>query len=467
MSRIIPVPATSLTAYWDGQKSLLHLTAKGEVGVGGTDIFFNRIVWFGGLYFELLGSVPEVGPPLQVPYEKKQSFSIPNLPVTFPSLKAIIKTANYPTGIAIPIDLVWLTKPTQALDSKPEALDAAQAEGIAIPEPINGGTVNINALFKTPFVISETVGAFGATSIHQHHNDSNLFIQDASFEAGEIKWTFNSLQTGDTTIVVTYVSPYLGIPPVGIPIFPVVIRKVYNVKVFVLDTPAPAKDPIASTATLQQNISLDYLGFVYTGVRKVQDIEPKAELLKVSALPLFHIAIRPHEIDDFQDLTLLLSTPVGTASISSTGWGQWAPPTFTAGPYLGLQPIDATKIKVDIKPAAKALHDSGVTTPFKEIVLDYPLHEPEHYPKEPWYEFSLVDGTTKYVGADSGKVIDLWPGGLNSDTNGAAAPATTAETNGNGAGDVNGSAPSIADLKAAIAASNGTPAGPPAITASA
>jgi hypothetical protein len=213
------VPADKLSAFYDTSTRKLSLYAKGNAIEFTSGITFYRDTYFGGLKFSLLGwTGPFTGK--QQPYEHKQAFNVDLPQPHFNSKSVLIVTANHPEGIAVPIYYSGIIPPLAGLETSDAINPAADAE-VTTASP---DASQLNVLFKIPFNIVEgaSVPKFGSIDIK--YDASYLEIITAGIEDGNIVWTFNSLQTGDTQIVVTIHG--------GIAQF--VLAKTYDVKIFVL-----------------------------------------------------------------------------------------------------------------------------------------------------------------------------------------------------------------------------------------
>ncbi|TWJ00934.1 hypothetical protein JN11_02197 [Mucilaginibacter frigoritolerans] len=213
------LPADQLSAFYDSSTKQLSLYAQGSALEFTSGISFYRDTFFGGLKFSLMGwTGPITGK--QQPYEHKQAFSIYLPQPNFNSKSVLIVTANNPEGVAVPIYYSGIIPPTTGLETSNAANPAADA----VVSTASPDATQLNVLFKLPFNITENaiVPKFGSVDIK--YDPSILQIVTAGILDSDIVWTFNSLQTGDTQIVVTIHG--------GIAQF--VISKTYDVKIFVL-----------------------------------------------------------------------------------------------------------------------------------------------------------------------------------------------------------------------------------------
>jgi len=208
-------------------------------------------------------------------------------------------------------------------------------------------------------------------------------MTNAGIDDGNIVWTFNSLQTGNTQAVVTIRG--------GVSTF--IIRKTYNIRIFALDATPNRGDEI-----------LSYLGMVNLAVRIVQKEYPDAVLYVVnSTLPSGVSEPTPDPLC-LSKLRAIFAVKNGHVNIRSTSWGEWGQPQFVHTPYLECVAIH-WPIKMDITDAAKILRKAGYTDDFWNCQLVHqlgPIGEPY---EEPYYIF-LMAKSEQYVGVgvNDGKI---------------------------------------------------------------
>lgn len=408
------MPADELSAVYDPVKQVLTLAASGEVRLYTYGYSFMRMPFAGGLRFELMGWASPFSP-ITSRFSFSQSFDIPNLAITDPSKTVVIVTANYPQGQVVNIKFLGLEPPSAGNGN--EVLSTIQGklsggEKPALPEVIDVATpLKINTLFKQPFNISEKIStALGAT-LHVDFDTQILSLTEAGVDDGSLHWTFNSVQTGDTQVI-TYSTAAFGAP---------IIRKVYSVKIFVLDAVTGGADTSSKAALLatsngasngngvskSTNAILSFLGFVNIAQRIAQGVLPSARLLRVQATkpagPVFPVQdpLMLSQLD-----VLFVADNGQYVTLRSTGWGEFAPPVVSDGPViLGLQTFDLDSVKVDIVPAVKAIRATGNDKSFWECTLAEPFGNPNDGPYQPMYTFRMIDTSLVSVNAVTGKVV--------------------------------------------------------------
>jgi len=208
-------------------------------------------------------------------------------------------------------------------------------------------------------------------------------MTNAGIDDGNIVWTFNSLQTGNTQAVVTIRG--------GVSTF--IIRKTYNIRIFALDATPNRGDKI-----------LSYLGMVNLAVRIVQKEYPDAMLYVVeAALPcgVFEPTSDPLCLSQ---LRAVFRARDGTVFICSTSWGEWGQPKFVHSPW-GDCVVIPWPIKMDITDAAKILRKAGFTDDFWNCGLRHPLGPPGKPYDEPYYIFLMAKGERYvFVGVNDGEI---------------------------------------------------------------
>jgi hypothetical protein len=227
------IPADQVGALYEVRTRKLLLSAKGKVQEYTSGIAFHREPWLGGLKFALEGWT---GPITQGvgEYTVEDSFDIQLPSPATPSGSVIVVTANHPKGIIVPIRFTGFNPPPPSEDptsQKTSVSDAPTSDVVELAAPDD----QINVLFKVPFSIKAAakVPEFGSVDII--FDPKYLVLQSASIQNTEIVWTFDSIQTGHTqVIVVTY-----G----GIAQF--VMKKVYNVFIFLPKEDETAKGDAA------------------------------------------------------------------------------------------------------------------------------------------------------------------------------------------------------------------------------
>jgi hypothetical protein len=214
------IPASKLAAFYDTLQQKLVLSAEGVVKEATYGFNFKRDNFLGGLKFTLQAwTGPLTGK--DQPYKYSQAFSIHLPQPHFNSRSVTIVTSNHPEGEVVPIFYGGLIHGDSELQAAAKDQSAPADAQLITASP---DSTQLNVLFKMPFDIKENAQVPKMGSVDIQYDNKILDIVTAGIEDADIVWTFNSLQTGDTQIVVTIYG--------GIANF--VMTKTYNVRIFVL-----------------------------------------------------------------------------------------------------------------------------------------------------------------------------------------------------------------------------------------
>ena len=138
------------------------------------------------------------------PLDYTQTLYIPGLEAFDPELSVIIVDLNYPTGQVIPIETIMAGPKAQTNGTsitKPSTLTPAGGPGPVIPIQSIPDPVEITVIYRNPFTI--TASTSFAYAISEKHNDFSLVLETARYEKNNVSWTYNSLQTGITDVIIT------------------------------------------------------------------------------------------------------------------------------------------------------------------------------------------------------------------------------------------------------------------------
>lgn len=390
-----PISADKLSATYDSITQTLTLYAEGTVPDGSYGFNFERDLLPGGLKFTLEGWTPPFWGRPEEPYKWQQAFEIQLPSRATPSNTVIIVTANHPNGEVVPIR--WLELKNQPTKERDDITwyKSAPSE----PQSLSTESVQLNELFKEPFTITHAAAVPKSGSVQIKFDPAFLTLTGAGIQDADINWTFNSLQTGNTTITVTVqggVSKYT-------------YQVVYNVRIFVLDGSPSFGAPKALTATLPATAngddeSLSFLGRVNIAVRLVQERYPDAQLYEVDATPN-----HPGSVNDPNELAHLKvvfnvrkNGEQGTAIIFSVGWGEFGPVQYVPKRWLGDAVIPWPPEGLTEPTKADAiLKRSGYTKPYFSMTLRQPVYRGD---RQPYYIFTLVNYTNVLVGAKDGHI---------------------------------------------------------------
>lgn len=421
-----PIAASELGAVYDPAKQVLTLSASGEVQNYTYGFKFERQPWIGGLRFELTGWSGPIGPGASK-YSFSEDFSIPGLTVFDPKGTVIIVTSNHPDGEVIEIKFLGIPPPGVSNGSEMLSTISGKLSGSERPAPpqvIDVATpLTINTLFREPFKLSEKIPTGLGATLHVDFDTQFLTLTEAGVDDGGLNWTFNSVQTGDTQIITYSTAAF----------FDPIIRKVYSVKIFVLDAVTATNNPSkiaslvssngngdsngASNGTTNGNgvtkpntliLPLPFLGRVFEAQVIVRGVLPSARLLRVTATnPCQPVYPHIHPLGLPSQLEAMFVGDNGKyATIKSVGWGEWAPPVVRDGPgIVGLQTFDLDTVKVHLDQAVKAVRAGGNDKDIYDFTLTDPFGNPANGPYQPMYSFHMEDDSYVSVNAVTGKVI--------------------------------------------------------------
>ncbi|MEM8906652.1 MAG: hypothetical protein AAGD05_02295 [Bacteroidota bacterium] len=358
--------ASKLSAVYDSLNKQLILSAEGTVKESTTGINFEQDRNFvGGLKFSLGGwTGPLTGE--TSPYKHVQKFNISLPSPVINSKSVIIADAENPNGKEVMIEYV-LDGAVPNVSSK--RLATASTNTV-------GNHKHVTALYKQPFEIRQSVPTTTGGNVNIQFDKTALDLVNAIYDNGEIVWTFNSLHTGNTQVVLT----------IGGGIATYVYQVVYDVSVIVLDQ-----------QNMTVNTQLSFLGMVNIAVKKVRAKYPNAELYEVDAVATGGPTTNPNSIDKMK---VVFRAGRGTAIITSTTWGEFGPVQYIDQPWLE-DVVIPWPIEMDLVEANNLKNKAGFTGTYTTVTLRWPL-----YPgvKQPSYIFGMTDGEYVFVGVYDGKV---------------------------------------------------------------
>jgi hypothetical protein len=386
----------------------------------------------------------------QQPFDHTQSFSIdlPNREI-FPSNTVIFVTGNHPTGLTVDIEY---------FDGEPLPGNSGTTSDISAPSDVaittpasstattgdDSASQQINKLFKVPFQIEASAvipRPLGAVSINFDHEF--LQLTDAAIMIGEkIQWTFNSLQTGTTQIIVVtsggpivegaesevkvtydvciflptfigdnihpvYSAPTSATAPTPTPNKPI-LPDSSKAPSGADDGPLPVDNP-----NRQPHLPLSWLGFVNIGIELLKKAYPLGvQLLEVETTPLVPGSVtNPAQLNKLKivaSVRIAKNIASNTAILESTGWGDFGPIETSLAPWEGDVVID-WPVKMDLVESFKLLQGAGFKDPVDAVTLRQPL-----YPGivEPFYIYTLHTGQFIGVGVNDGKVERFGTGNM-------------------------------------------------------
>ena len=182
------IPATELKAVFVAtppDSGKLVLTARGDAQKFTSGIAFHAgTTESGELNFSLMGWV---GPLAQgkTPYVRAQSFE----ELRFPGAQILVQTANHPSGIHVPVEVVPIEQAPMAA-----ALAAQPSDSVTV-------------MHTHTFDIQNPTKVNTGGSISMDYDSSMLALQNAGITSpsttAEIDWTFKALKIGETQVKIT------------------------------------------------------------------------------------------------------------------------------------------------------------------------------------------------------------------------------------------------------------------------
>ncbi|KAF4634298.1 hypothetical protein G7Y89_g3813 [Cudoniella acicularis] len=181
---------SKLEGYYDITKRELSLIAEINIENITSGIQFARVPWFGGLKYELVGWV---GPPTQPstkPFEEK--FPLTKL------LPVIVSDREHPNEIALDIHVIGGL--IDLGDAK--KVQAAPSTLTNLNEVFPLTPITINTLYKMTFLISVPAETPKFGEVIPTFDQSFLELEDARIIDNNIIWTFLTVQTGHTQVII-------------------------------------------------------------------------------------------------------------------------------------------------------------------------------------------------------------------------------------------------------------------------
>ena len=384
-------PAAKVTATYDFHTKNLTLHATGMVNRFMHDFFFERETIIGGLKFSFKCwyDYAFMG---EKPLDHTQTFYISDLHAFDPELSVIIVDLNNPKGQVITIETIMLAGAKEQIDgtsaTKPSTLTPAGGLGrVIIPIQSILDPIEMSVIYGKPFTISTSTGF--TRTISEKHNDSNLLLETASYNNGNMSWTYHSLQTGITEVILTAESDFriYDSPMVTKTVYIIDVRCEFNI------LPVPPPDEI-----------LSFKGRVVIAQNIVKEQYKSAILISVDVK-----SPSPYPVTDplrLSHMKCLFGVDNGMVSITSTGWGTFGPPVFVGDIWVGLRSIKIEDC-IDISDAAQDMQKAGITEAFFKCELSEMLVAPTETENQPYYVFSMVDDSATYVGAKDGTIRNV------------------------------------------------------------
>jgi hypothetical protein len=419
MGFLAPVEADKVQAVYRSLTKQLFLSAEGTVRPVTSRITFTPVEpWVGGLKFILEGWTGPLIPPNSEPYHVDQPFDIQLPNSAFPSNTVDVVTLNHPEGLVVPIQYVdagpgpvippYPPKIQQAASSAAGSGKADLTTTPAQPQSFATTDDEIFVIYDRVFTVKEATNLPSMGTIFMDYDSNFLKVENASLEAGNLVWSFNSLQLGKTQIRVRI---HGGIAQFA-------FTKVYNVHINLDNHAAEAKashtavfGSAAATNGADSNGDMDlpvsfpydtFLGRVNQAIHIVKTKFPDAGLSFVDARPITDgYVTNPEELSHILcTFNASLDGKEGIATIETAGWWGWYPPRWTA-PFSSVKrPNIPWPVKIDALEADKLLKQEGHKEPYNSMFLlqNSVLEGVDALMTA--YEFHLKDGDFVAVEAD-------------------------------------------------------------------
>lgn len=294
---------------------------------------------------------------------------------------------GHPHGQRVPIQFVGIPIPSPTTGDPP-----AEQPKVTSTTSQNKLTV----LFKEPFDISAVAEVPKFGSIDIKYDQSFLTLETAGINDTNIVWNFNSVQVGDTQIIVTIHG--------GIAQF--VKRVVYDVTIIVLELgPGPViiQDGPSPLGAFDVNeIPLGYLGRANIGMRKILKEYPKAVPYYVDAKSPNPAGVNsPYLLPQMRVMAYVDGFFVW---VDSTSYATFGPVERGIAPILIHAPIQVP-VAFDATEANLLLREAGIKGPYSALGLLNPFRlAPADTVEQNYYVFHMKDGKNVYVGTKDKKV---------------------------------------------------------------
>ena len=383
-------PADKVTAKYDVcGTGCLTLHATGTVNCFMKDFSFERDPMIGGLKisFQCWYDYAVMG---TKPLDHVQTFIIPNLKAFDPEMTVTIVDSNNPKGQVIPIEIICSygaevhTNDINA--SKPSSSSPTNSPlPIIVPLKPIPKVIERTVFYKEPFTISTSTGSL--RTISEKHDKDSLLLMTADYDNDNLSWTYNSLQTSITEVILTADSEFL------VHDLPVVTTTIYIIRIILPTSIAGLLPPPNEILTFKGRVSL--------AQKIVKEQYPDASLITVDVK-----SPSPYPVTDplrLSHMRCLFHTEKGQVSITSAGWGTFEPPSLEGENPLGIKSFNIQDY-VDITDAVKDMQKVGISEAFFRAELYEVLAEK---PDQPFYLFHMVNGSYTYVGAKDGSVRNV------------------------------------------------------------
>ena len=362
----------------------LTLKATGKVPAFLYGFHFDREMILGGLKFSFnaWSEYPFMG---DQELNYSQTFLIPNIQAFDPEMTVTIVDLNHTKGQVIPIE----AQTNGATAGQSQALTDNNAAGALVARTIFPDPIPRTVLYKEPFTINRSTD--GSRNVDIKHDDSSLILETAGFDSGNLYWTFNSLQTGTTEVIVSVTSDFV------IHDVPIITKYIYVITVIyplnILPVPPPEE-------------ILSFRGRVLIAQRIVEEKYKDVHLLDVFVKLPYGV---PYPVKDplrLSHMRCLFLVENGLVTISSNGWETFGPPVFSEDVQVGLRTFKIEDV-IDITAAAKEMVKAGIDLSFFHCDLSDMLVSPAEQDDQPYYVFFMENDSYTFVGAKDGSVRNV------------------------------------------------------------
>lgn len=369
MARRSLLSASNIQGFYDVDKQELKLSATINQTSRTWGIQFLRVPWYGAARFDLVGWT-ELPIPEPIVEEFEQLF----IPFTFArELRVIVAYREHPGGI--PVDIKVVGGPIDFDNSKNAVAASSTLTNLNEVLPT---FISINASYDSKFQITLPVAVPKFGQINPTFDQSFLTLVDATINDTNIVWTFLTVQTGKTQVIIDI---FGGIEPY-------IIQKVYDVEITLPFGPGPVQFPPGK--------KIGYLSFLdrVSIARGIVDEEyDDVQLYNVTAKTNLKGGVS--SVDHLSNFTVLFKVKGGYVTIESTGYWTWSKPIFWDHGILG-NAVIPWPVKFTAEEANKLLYAEGHKGNFTSVTLVRPLFPVS---AQDFYVFNLVGGPQVWIGS--------------------------------------------------------------------
>ncbi|KXH46445.1 hypothetical protein CNYM01_08475 [Colletotrichum nymphaeae SA-01] len=405
LSHFSPVPVSAVSALYDNDNKILYLKAQGNALNITTDIQIVRLQRFGGLLFQVVGWVGPISEGTR-PYTVSNTFAIDLPSRVFPSGSVVVKGAD---NKQLTVKIEPLLK-DGGNNAKLQTSSNAQAD-FEIPdvklippqEPIitklgQGFTVRQNDQFK---------GQGGSVDIF--FNSAFVKLTNASIVENQIEWTFDTLQTGNSQVIVSVSQQN---PPFSYRVVRNVIIKpaastealkplaLFSVNDASKATQDNTEAEIAKSGNKDSNIVIPSWDVaVNIGLQAIQKQFPSAKFQTATGRSPTGAGVeQPYELSLVTVVARIDNDKIAT--VSTDGFLSFGP-VHTAKALIGVETFN-WPVKVNSNDVFSIARKAGFREPVNNIALSKPASGPSL--EQPLYTLTLGDLSVQ-IGATDGKIL--------------------------------------------------------------